>query len=110
MKHPHAEMIIEWANDTSKVVQILNDDDDGSDGLWADVRKPSWDVHSEYRFKPREFNEGEWYPCVYQDGDECVRVFKNGKLYAYSKDPITGVTPDKMKWIGESLGKLKFGN
>ena len=49
-RHPHADMIIEWAKDTSKVVEWYNDEYPylgwkvSEDPLWLDCRK--------YRFQP----------------------------------------------------------
>lgn len=48
-RHKHADMIIEWANDTSKELQskIVTDDE------WYDVEGcPGWYDHCIYRFKP----------------------------------------------------------
>lgn len=53
-RHPHADMIIEWANDTSKVVEFYAPcyPDEG----WTVTEDPSWYKEYEYRFKPeREF-------------------------------------------------------
>ena len=49
MKHVHHDMIIEWAKDTSRVVEIR-----GVEGTWRETTAPSWATHIEYRFKPAE--------------------------------------------------------
>ena len=49
MKHKHADLIREWALDTSRVVQYKRT----STNEWADcVDRPSWVDSVEYRFKP----------------------------------------------------------
>lgn len=108
MKHPHAEMIIEWANDTSKVVQVRNQKLAKHLQRWTDANNPSWSEERDYRFKPREFNEGEWYQAVQKlaDYDEhFVLKFINGCFY-HGNDQYDA---EQFAWIGESLGKLKFG-
>lgn len=49
MRHPHHDVIVQWAADTSKVVQWRH----GSE-LWYDDEKwnHSWNPHREYRIKP----------------------------------------------------------
>ena len=49
MKHVHHDMIVEWAKDTSRVVEIR-----GMDGTWRETIAPTWGTQSEYRFKPAE--------------------------------------------------------
>lgn len=46
--HPHADLIREWALDTSRVVQYLRES-----GEWADCVSPAaWFITAQYRFKP----------------------------------------------------------
>ena len=48
MKHKHHDLIVTWAADTSKVVQIKTER-----GLWVDAEAtPAWNPHIEYRLKP----------------------------------------------------------
>lgn len=111
MKHPHADMIIEWANDTSKVVQISS----GISG-WVDMPNPGWCPTNEYRFKPREFNDGEWHPCIDDNGEWSIYIYKerDGKFYLDGHIDTGNLFIFRevadMQWIGESLGKLKFGD
>ena len=46
--HPHAEMIREWALDTSRKVEFRSP----FSTSWVDIEEPSWCVDYEYRFKP----------------------------------------------------------
>lgn len=50
MKHPHHELIKQWADDTSRVVQFRNRDE------WRDCddNLPAWIENREYRFKPEK--------------------------------------------------------
>ena len=109
MKHPHAEMIIEWANDTSKQLQVF----DGNIDEWCDCSMDELTIQPDekYRFKPREFNEGEWYPCIDQYGDNGVFMYYGEDLFVMDEQSRSdsGFHTTLFKWIGESLGKLKFG-
>ena len=49
MKHVHHDMIVEWAKDTSRVVEGETDR-----GHWVTVSNPVWWPHFTYRFKPAE--------------------------------------------------------
>lgn len=49
MRHPHADLIKEWAEDASRVVQARLDAED----RWEDCEDgPCWLEEYEYRFKP----------------------------------------------------------
>lgn len=50
MKHPHHDLIIEWAKDTTRVVQVNPDPYTADD--WVDAPVPSWNPNMGYRFKP----------------------------------------------------------
>ena len=49
MKHVHHDMIVEWAADPSRVVEIR-----GVDWIWRETVAPTWGTQNEYRFKPAE--------------------------------------------------------
>lgn len=49
MKHVHHDMIVEWAADTSRVVQRYY-----GGGVWLDEKSPQWYPNDKYRFKPAE--------------------------------------------------------
>lgn len=48
MKHVHHDMIVAWAADTSRVVEVETDTG------WQVINTPVWTADSEYRFKPAE--------------------------------------------------------
>jgi len=50
MKHTHYDLIIEWANDPTKIVQLR---DKRSNTDWTDVSLPTWVPYFEYRIKPK---------------------------------------------------------
>ena len=61
MKHKHADLIREWALDTSRVVQYKRT----STNEWADcVDRPSWVDSVEYRFKPEPKPDYHTYGSV----------------------------------------------
>lgn len=98
-KHPHHDLIVEWAKDTSKAVQLKSDDS------WCDARMPNWDTDKEYRIKPREFIKGHWYPCLRHELEFICKFNGHSFVVAgrsgYKENEIT---------IGESLGEIKFGS
>jgi len=47
-KHPHADLIIAWANGAS--IEQLGQ---GKNGKWVVVSQPSWAVNSKFRVKPK---------------------------------------------------------
>jgi hypothetical protein len=47
-KHPHADLIIAWAN--GAVIEQLGQ---GKNGKWVAVSQPSWAVNSKFRLKPK---------------------------------------------------------
>ena len=49
MKHVHHDMIVAWAADPSRVVEIFC-----ISGKWRETSVPSWASHHLYRFKPAE--------------------------------------------------------
>ena len=49
MKHKHHDVIVAWAADTSKVVQVRHA---GGGWEWRDCVTLSWDADCEYRIKP----------------------------------------------------------
>ena len=48
MKHVHHDMIVAWAADPSRVVEVETDTG------WQVINTPVWRADSEYRFKPEE--------------------------------------------------------
>ena len=109
-KHPHHDLIVEWAKDTSKTFQWRR----GCNGHYEDCVVPAWSTELEYRIKPREFIKGCWYPCCYE-GREFICKFDGSELI----EPINkGYQATSITWngdscyglkIGKSLGEIKFG-
>jgi len=109
-KHPHYDLIVEWAKDTSKQLQILAGDNAFCDCIIGTViDNPKLPV----RFKPREFIKGHWYPCLHE-GRRFICCFDGAVLL----EPINkGYKAISVTWdtysccglkIGKSLGEIKF--
>ena len=108
-KHPHHDLIVEWAKDTSKVVQGRLDGD-WSECFIGNVTNDRAGSY-EFRFKPREFTKGHWYPCVYLGGNESTgypMVF-DGKFFNVSFGTHLNYIESDFEYIGESLGEINFG-
>lgn len=107
-KHPHHDLIIEWAKDTSKQVQRKHK----VSGQWFNDPYPPWNAEHEYRLKPqRDFIDEHWYPCIDDDGDTTIYKHINGEFsFTGNRDSQNPKPASDMKWIGESLGKIKFGD
>lgn len=111
MKHPHKELIEAWLNDMSiKFEKNCSSNMLEDEWFGVTVQNLIKDVSGvgTFRIKPREFKEGEWYPCIDYDNELCICCYKNNEFYL-SSDDLCGETADEMIWIGESLGKIKFG-
>lgn len=109
-KHPHHDLIVEWAKDTSKQPQIKKL---ANDSEWEDCRIHAVISNPNFlaRLKPREFIKGHWYPCL--NSDEVVRVcIFNGSLFFGTEDCMTSVGYPESDYveIGESLGEIKLGD
>lgn len=92
MKHPHFDLICEWAADTSRVVQCKQ-----TDGTWYETNNPNWNPSVQYRFKPTP------KPDVVQ---EC-KIFRMGGNILWNTD--TGTVDGanlRLHYDGET-GKLK---
>jgi hypothetical protein len=59
MKHKHADLIREWALDTSRVVQYRT-----AGGEWDELVEPSWSTRCEYRFKPEPKPDYHTYAAI----------------------------------------------
>lgn len=108
-KHPHHDLIVEWIKDTSKIIQVKKGVDE-----WSDCNPMSvyWLFSCEYRFKPREFVKGYWYPCI-EIGEKTSRGYPrlfDGINFIDWEDDICPLDVSQFKWIGESLGEIKFGD
>ena len=80
MKHPHFDLIVEWAKDTSRVVQCRSH----RTGEWNDcndVNIPGWLPSYEYRFKPEPKPDVvfEGLFGLYGIGSLCYHVSSAGK-------------------------------
>lgn len=106
-RHIHADKMIEAANDTS--IEWQWELAKGDLGSWVDCEvecgmTPVFLPDIIYRKKPREFKEGHWYPCIHNKNPAVVR-YKDAE---FDLDGYVLFDRD-FSWIGESLGKLKFG-
>lgn len=54
MKHKHYDAIVAWAN--GEQIQL-----EASEGVWANITEPSWDLRFNYRVKPKDI---VIYDCV----------------------------------------------
>lgn len=101
-KHPHHDLIVEWAKDTSKQPQIKKLAKWEDCRIHAVISNPSFLA----RFKPREFIKGHWYPCL--DGDYISVKMWNGSVFTGDSGDTLGFNLDDFTEVGESLGEIKF--
>ncbi len=69
-KHIHHDRIVEWAADTSRVVQVWS----SRTGIlsWSDVKNPSWFKDEIYRLKPEPAPDVAYDVCVNMMGYQPV--------------------------------------
>jgi len=72
-RHIHADMIKEWAEDTSKVVQYFEYDE------WVDLEADQivWDIEAQYRFKPS--GQERVFPVTSLSAEALKKIFMEGK-------------------------------
>ena len=70
MKHVHHDMIVEWAKDTSRVVETLDY------GHWVATSVPRWHTGSKYRFKTEPKPDVVRYANI--QSDFCFRDIQIG--------------------------------
>lgn len=95
--HKHCDLIKAWADgaEIQAYDQILS--------KWVDVGVLIWDENHEYRIKPREFEDGMYYPLISKRGVRCFGKFCTA---GFRSAFIVGGEPeteDKFHWIGEPL-------
>lgn len=89
MKHIHAEMIKQWADDPSRVVQRRST----QTGLWFDEDAPyEWLTNCEYRFKP-------------EPKPDVVGYYYIGHLHKYRRETLEQGDALRLTFSGEG-GKL----
>lgn len=94
MKHPHHDLICEWAKDTGRVVQCRS----LRTGEWLDVvNPPLWLTENEYRFKP------EPKPDVVQ---KCKILRMGGSILWNTETGTVDGANIRLHYDGET-GKLK---
>lgn len=77
--HPHADMIIEWAKDTSKVVEYWDD------GLycWVECNYPTWGVKVKYRFQPAK--PERVFPTTSLTEDELESIYFDATVLSHKE-------------------------
>ena len=106
-KHPHHDLIVEWAKDTRKQLQGRRI----GFGEWVCASVSNLtdaDPDYEFRIKPREFIKGHWYPCLFNGDLISVNMWDGESFIEKTGDEI-GRYEEDFKDIGKSLGAIKFG-
>jgi len=111
-KHPHHDLIIEWAKDTRMDFQVSVGTKNPAISKWSDsgidhvISDALGDCN--FRIKPREFIKGHWYPLMNSEGDVCVNIFTGKGFSTYSGGDGYTFSQDDFDDIGKSLGEIKF--
>jgi hypothetical protein len=97
--HKHADIIKAWADGAK--VQVKNVSiSQAAD--WLDVNNPSWDTANEYRIKPREFEDGAWYPIIVAKTQYVARYLEYNQAFKIGDSSIA-VKPERIEWIGSKI-------
>jgi hypothetical protein len=93
MKHVHAAMIIEWANDATKKVEWFS----APEGAWRSDPMPIWDPYIEYRLKPKTvlFNGEEIVPPLKPDFE-----FRHNQPYYYLVNALND-SVEEHEWVND---------
>ena len=99
-KHKHAELIKAWLDDDSLEVEWL--DSCGDWRNWREVRSPSWDEDTEYRFKPKMIT------CRNLEFPEPMRVAPEIGSWVYFPNPLGRCVYVDSHWVGDESEVLLF--
>lgn len=94
-QHKHASLIKAWA-DGAQIEFKCGEE-------WLDFMSGTnnWHEHLKYRIKPREFENGAFYPVVMNRYVKYFACYKNGSFY------LTGMGSrlklEKFDWVGDKL-------
>lgn len=112
-RHPHADLIIQWANNPKIEIEFFNSSEDS----WQPINNPSWDVFLKYRIKPEPKPDVIVYTCIGKDGN----AHHSSGCWTQEMEPLSSnfngqflsehtlykvVTKLKLTYDGET-GKLK---
>lgn len=75
MKHKHAELIKQWADNKKLKIQYQD-----CFGDWKFIEHPSWSEDTEYRIKPEPVKEVRYRLVYVGDGGSVLDGFENLKL------------------------------
>ena len=92
-KHKHAELIKAWLDDDSLEVEWL--DSCGDWRNWREVRSPSWEEATEYRFKPKMITVGE------HSFPEPMRVAPEAGAWVYLPNILGKCVYVDTHWLGD---------
>lgn len=62
--HKHCELIKAWAEGAQIQIKRYVNEWSKDEVRWEDQETPTWGKDREYRIKPREFEEGAFYPAI----------------------------------------------
>lgn len=100
-RRKHADLIIAWANG-EKIQEKIFGGGVSDAPVWVDQSMPRWVPEYEYRVKPREFEEGEWYPVKLINGDKAILVY-DGRIKGFIGDTYCEYGDAEITWVGEKL-------
>ena len=96
----HAELIKAWADGAKIQEKVISTIDDAYG--WVDQALPRWIPEFEYRVKPREFEDGAWYPIIVAKTQYVARYLEYNRGFKIGDSSIA-VKLDQIEWIGEKL-------
>ena len=95
-QHKHAELIKAWA-DGAQIEFKCGEE-------WLDFMSGTnnWHESMEYRIKPREFENGAFYPVTLDLGLRHIAIYlRNGNFYLTEQDGRYSI--DDLTWVGDKL-------
>ena len=105
--HIHVDLIKAWADGAQIQEKLYSTVTEGYD--WIDQVLPRWIPEYEYRIKPREFEDGAWYPVTFHSDNpdykpKAVARYVAG-LFQISEGSIDEheARLEDLKWVGEKL-------
>jgi hypothetical protein len=94
--HKHADIIKAWADGAK--IEFWNE----AICEWKDALTPTWRLNRKYRIKPREFEEGAWYPIIVAKTQYVALYLEYNRGFKIGDSSIA-VKLEQIEWVGNKI-------
>ena len=102
--HKHCDLIKAWADGAQiQIKRLYKNHINTYAESWSDDPEPTWYEYCDYRIKPREFEEGAFYPAINKYGQKCLIQCTSTECKPAFRDKHEFYSEPYYHWIGEPL-------